>query len=74
VYYLVDLDQESFHQRCYDPDCYGFRSPTRYLWNKDDYFDEIPDTEIVKIPIPEDDNEYFDPWTEDELIGLISES
>jgi hypothetical protein len=73
VYYIVDLEQESFHQRCYDPDCQGFRSPVRYLWKNVDYFDEIPDAEIVKISLPEEDLEYFDPWTEAEL-ALISES
>jgi hypothetical protein len=63
VYYIVSLDQDTYHQRCYDPECSKFRSETRKLWNIHDYFDDYPDSLFLEIDsqaLIEDGNDAID--------------
>ncbi|KAJ3273286.1 hypothetical protein HDV01_004644 [Terramyces sp. JEL0728] len=51
VYYIADLKLMNFHQRCFDPDCRNYRSPS-VDFELDDYFD-ISDQQIVQAVEPD---------------------
>ncbi|KAJ2997733.1 hypothetical protein HDV02_005203 [Globomyces sp. JEL0801] len=54
VYYVVDILKKSFHQRCYDPDCFGFRSieiNIDGLILDSELFAEVTDEQLLDIQI-----------------------
>jgi hypothetical protein len=75
VYYIIDISQESFHQRCFDPDCHGYRSPVRMLWQKESYFDEISDDVFLQLDVEDvgEERDYFEGLGDDELVALLEQ-
>ncbi|KAL2922067.1 DNA-directed primase/polymerase protein [Bienertia sinuspersici] len=64
VMYVVDLQWALYYQKCYDPDCQGYRSPSRLIPN--DLIPEMPCQEhtgiidgsaVNKFEIPDNDQE-----------------
>ncbi|KAJ3358269.1 hypothetical protein HDU91_005265 [Kappamyces sp. JEL0680] len=73
VYYLVDTERGVCTQRCFDPDCRGFRGPPICLDAENDYFASIGDEELLGIDVSitsHEEPDYFQGITDSELLDL----
>ncbi|KVI07145.1 DNA primase, UL52/UL70 type, Herpesviridae [Cynara cardunculus var. scolymus] len=66
VMYVVDLQKAAYYQKCYDPDCRGYRSPLRPV-PPEVFPDSSNQNESQELILPDGDENSMDSCQKDEL-------